>query len=513
MRLVADAATKSGVNNFSCHKTFQSDVVADTVTVTRLTDVEEINDLNIADYREWVLTTEDEHSPGNLNYEQEIVVNYNLQRGIDVKEWLDVDGDIDGLTVGEFVRKNEVDTSRDIPEVTFSGLVEVRGNIEAAGTDFQSRLANFMDHERLELSSDDTVSLHLKFLGPVNVDNEVNIEKLNDIPATTWVKTGVDVDTVQNITARKVFEQEVVLVNGNLDCDNISGTDLSAKYEDAIKHDEDAVIAGPAIEFISQTRVVNEVFKAKFTGQFDDDAYSFITDLRRFINNLYDFYQENIVSVLPLLLKEVEVAKKIDLGTTAFIEEANVPAKLRVDNDPEDGQMDFNSSLVTSVRLSESLYSLNFRVSSSCSLPAGCWCEDTRLVSQLDSSHRQRVASQDRVFTFSLPVGTFSLQSSVDSYSDVCTREEEEAGGLFVSGFLNDAPDLPARMNYLSPATVGTVLTATVKFVLTVTRLLISCSRTCTLSASPAPWVTWVTPSCGTSGTACSLPWPASTGS
>ena len=103
-------------------------------------------------------------------------------------------------------------------------------------------------------------------------------------------------------------------------------------------------------------------------------------------------------------------------------------------------------------------------MSSTCSLPTGCRCEDTRLVSQLDSSHRQRVASQDRVFTFSLPVGTFSLQSSVDSYSDVCTREEEEAG-LFVSGFLNDAPDLPARMNYLSPATVGTVLTATVKFV------------------------------------------------
>ena len=101
-------------------------------------------------------------------------------------------------------------------------------------------------------------------------------------------------------------------------------------------------------------------------------------------------------------------------------------------------------------------------MSSSCSLPTGCWCEQTELLSHLDPSHEDRVQSEDRIFSFSLPVGTFTLASAVDSYSDVCSISEEEDSGLVVSGLIKDAPDLPARMNFLSPATVGTALTATV---------------------------------------------------
>ena len=79
-------------------------------------------------------------------------------------------------------------------------------------------------------------------------------------------------------------------------------------------------------------------------------------------------------------------------------------------------------------------------------------------------SHDQRVQSQARIFSFSLQAGTFTLSSATDSYSDACSLGEEEDSGLVVSGFLKDAADLPARMNLLTPTTVGTALTATVIF-------------------------------------------------
>ena len=461
---VSDAALKSGANNFSCHKTFQNNLNAETVTISKLRDVAEMNNLNLGQYRKWVLTSDDESSPGNADYEQEVVVPYNLTNGISVKGQLEVLGDIDDLAVSDLVLSNYVRTEMAIPEVTFSQEVLVLGDIDADGTDFQNELTDFLDRERVQLTSNDTISHHLKFLGQVNVRDQVNLTKLNGILASSWVRTGVDVDTVQHITARKKFDQELLVVNGELRSDNISGTDLSAKYEDAIKHDEDTVIAGPELVFVSQTKLTNEVFNAQFVGKFDDDAYSFITDLKRFINNLYNFYTENIVNALPLLVKEIEVAKKIDLGTTAFLEEAVVSDKLTVDTEPEDGLMDFNSSLVTALELSSGLQSLNFRVSSTCSsLPGGCWCEETRLVSLLDPSHQHRVSSQDRIFSFSLPPGTFSLRSRVDSYSQICSLNGEEDAGLVVSGVLSKVTDLPLSLNWLSPGPVGTALTDTVR--------------------------------------------------
>ena len=461
MGTVSDSAFKSVANNFSCHKTFQNDLNADTVTIGKLSNVAEMNNLNLGQYRKWVLTSDDESSPGNADYEQEVTVPYILTNGMSVKGQLQVLGDIDGLAVSDLVLSNYVRSDMVIPEVTFSQEVVVLGDIDANGTDFQTELTDFLDRERVQLSSDDTISLHLEFLGQVNVREDVNLTKLNGILASTWVRTGVEVDTVQHITARKKFDQELLVVNGELRSDNISGTDLSAKYDDAIKHDEDAEIAGPELVFVSQTKIINEVFNAQFVGKFDDDAYSFITDLKRFINNLYNFYTDNIVNALPLLVKEIEVAKKIDLGTTAYLEEAVIPAKLNVDAEPEDGLMDFNSSLVTALELGSGLYSLNFRVSNSCSLPGDCRCEETHLVSLLDPSLDHRISSQDRIFSFSLPSGTFSLRSRVDSYSQTCSLDGEEAG-LVVSGVLNSVADLPLSLNWLSPGPVGTALTDTV---------------------------------------------------
>ena len=52
---------------------------------------------------------------------------------------------------------------------------------------------------RIKLDSDDTISANLKLTGDVSLASgvETAIEKLNGIPANTWVKSGVDVDTEQ----------------------------------------------------------------------------------------------------------------------------------------------------------------------------------------------------------------------------------------------------------------------------------------------------------------------------
>ena len=458
--LVADAATKQGVNNFSCKKTFLGDVQADTVSVSKLRDVVEVNEIRLAEYRRGILTTEDEQQPGNLNYSQEITGHFQLQSGIEIKGRLEVAGEIDGVQVEDLVRTNSVRANVSIPEVSFAGVVSVLGDIEAESTAFQSSLANFMDNERIQLNSDSNISHHLKFLGSVRVVGDMSITKLNGIPASSWVKTGVEMEVMQNITALKVFQQDLLVVNGDLICSNISGTDLSVKYDDAIKHDEDAVIAGPALVFNSQTKIVNEVVNAKLSGPYGNDADTFISDLRRFINNLYDFYTENIVNVLPRLVKEIQVARMLDLGTTAYLEEVSVPASLT--DDPLTGVMNFNSSRVSSLRLSENLVSFNFRLTSSCGRSDGCLCEQTEFVSPLDPSQDQRVTSPDAVFSFSLPSGTFSLQSGSDSQSQECGLPEDLQAGLVISGFINDSPDFPGRTKLLTPATVGSLLSPTV---------------------------------------------------
>ena len=207
--------------------------------------------------------------------------------------------------------------------------------------------------------------------------------------------------------------------------------------------------------------MVNEVVNARLSGPYGNDADTFISDMRRFINNLYDFYTENIVNVLPRLVEEIEVARRLDLGTTAYLEEASLPASLT--DDPLTGVMRFNSSQVTALELSENLHTFNFRVRTSCGLPDGCLCEETELVSPLDPGLDQRVTSQDSVFSFSLQSGTFSLQSSTDSHSDQCSLTEDIPGGLVVSGFINDVPDLPGRINFLNPAIVGSLLSPTVE--------------------------------------------------
>ena len=60
---------------------------------------------------------------------------------------------------------------------------------------------------RIKLDSDDTISANLKLTGDVSLASgvETAIEKLNGIPANTWVKSGVDVDTKQEQKLNQFF--------------------------------------------------------------------------------------------------------------------------------------------------------------------------------------------------------------------------------------------------------------------------------------------------------------------
>ena len=62
-------------------------------------------------------------------------------------------------------------------------------------------------NNRIKLDSDDTISANLKITGSVSLASgvETAIEKLNNIPANTWVKSGVDIDTEQEQILKRFF--------------------------------------------------------------------------------------------------------------------------------------------------------------------------------------------------------------------------------------------------------------------------------------------------------------------
>ena len=145
------------------------------------------------------------------------------------------------------------------------------------------------------------------------VDTVIN--KVNDIPAETWVKSGVDVNTPQLISDKKVFTSNDVKINGNLITDSISthnhpNVDLSSKYADTLKINEDALIAGPNLQFEDKTYVTGERLSGDLPAAFHDVLSKLVTNVSDFVKNLYTFYNQNILNVIPKLDKEAQVANR-----------------------------------------------------------------------------------------------------------------------------------------------------------------------------------------------------------
>ena len=62
-------------------------------------------------------------------------------------------------------------------------------------------------NNRVKLDSSDTIPNNLKLTGSVSLKSGVDaiVTKLNDIPANTWVKSGIDVDTKQEQWRKQDF--------------------------------------------------------------------------------------------------------------------------------------------------------------------------------------------------------------------------------------------------------------------------------------------------------------------
>ena len=239
---------------------------------------------------------------------------------------------------------------------------------------------------------------------------------------------------------------------------NITNSDLSAKYADALKIDEDAVITGPSVEFSATTTLLSENLVAPMEDMIDSLIENFVEKVGSFVDELYAYYKSNIIDVLPSFLREVEVAKQLDLGKLRYLEEQKVPTYLNMEQQDED------VIAVTAVEMDESMYSLSFVANStSCGLSSPCFCQESGLASSLDQSGLPTPLAEDRTFFFSLSVGLFNISSKVDSYSDTCSVPDENAG-LTVTGILTNTAASSANLDLLSPAMVGINLVPQVRF-------------------------------------------------
>ena len=480
-----DGATLAGNNVFSTHKSF-ANIETVKAKFSKLSGVVEINDINIADYRDKALVTDDENNPDNSDFEQEMTQSMTLSNGIIVgvlddqddlvSGKLRVENHIDGVEVEDLVSRGVQAPGKNIPKVTFNENIKVDGNVVATGSDFSTTLESFMTN-RIKLSSSDTVAQSLKFSGDVTINNDITVDKLNNIPSNTWVKTGFDTEVEQHITAPVEFNHDKVSINGDLVSDDINDVDLSDKYEDAIKIDVDCVINGPNLIFEQQTTLVNERLSGDLPEKFNDALGDLITDLGTFVRNLYDFYSDNIVNVIPILDQEIRVAQKLDFGNIAYLEQALVPAYIKYDT-IKDGN--FNASLVSAVELDDNLYAINFHDSQVCewiqdpdSNP-DCFCQESIVASPLDLDpvkiikgeplFEGRVQTKARMFTFTLPSGTFSINAGVDSHSNTCSDNSDMDKPLVVSGVMNNPDVVDQKLNVLSPAMVAVAIKPLVNY-------------------------------------------------
>ena len=467
----ADGAKLNENNVFTSHKVF-SGIKAAIVEVGRLEGVVNINDVNLADYRTNALVTDDEAAPGNQDFEQVISGSMTFTRGIDVQGQLTVLDTIAGcVKVEDIVQENVIHNTKTIPKITFNEVVLIDGDVVATGTGFQTKIDDFMTN-RVKLSSDQAITQNLHFTGSVGIGGvgssvDTTVETLNNIPASTWVKTGVDTDKLQTISSKKTYSQDTLVINGNLLSDDIDGTDLSANYGDALKLAEDATIAGPDLVFEDVVVVEKEKIRGNLPKRFHNYLMDFIADISTFVNNLYKFYVDNIVSLIPSLDQEIKVAQNLNLGTLAYIEEVKVPDYLKLDN--------VDADKVTPLLLDDNLYSMNYLKTTECDFKKSCVCEETYISSQFDNIvSSNRLSNYNRIFSFSLPSGTYTFTSAVDSTSDTCNRANDTStGGLVASVMLHNPDSVSQKIRFLSPNVVGTALKPQVPCVI-IHRVLIS---------------------------------------
>ena len=405
--IATDGAAVTGDNVFTSHKTFSNDVIASSATIARLENVQRINDIDVVDYRAKVLVTEGET-------EQVITGEWSLDSGMVVDGQMDVHGTIDGVSVNDLVLRDVVD-SREIPEVTFADDVLVLGDVITTGTDFQAELDSFLN-EVIKPSSDGTIENNLRFTGAVTIDADVNIGTLNGIPSDTWVISGSD--TPQNIAVKTVFTQDTLTVHGDLVSDDIDGVDLSAKYADAVKINEDCVFAGPRLVFQAETELSGEKLSGNLPEKVNTTLAELMGNLRRFVNNLHDFHRDHIDVVVPALDEEIRVAQRLELGVATYLDTSALPAHLqalhssqvsRINSSTsrqiftfpvQSDTLDFTAVSVSSLVLGpeSSLASLQFRSLAPCSWDAACSCSGSVLASPLDTV--QPAISNQRVFSF-----------------------------------------------------------------------------------------------------------------
>ena len=452
-----DGALKAGGNRFTGTKTFTKQVKATEATITKIVNLKEINDLDVEDFKDKAVYSESMDDPA-LIMTQTITGAWTLSKGINVQGAMAVQGKIDEVAVDDFVRKHLAQFDKNIPKVTFSNGVTVMGDVDATGTDFKSTLDSFMSN-RIQLSTTDTVKNKLRFSGAVEFKDangnlvDITVTSLNNIPADTWALTGSD--DLQNVGIKTVFNQDTVIVNGNLVSDDLHGTDLSDKYADALKINEDAVIAGPGVVTFAEVTVLKgQKLKGTLPPNLNNTLMPLMDDVSKFVGNLHNFYTANIVNVIPKLDQEIRIAKKLDLGVVSYLDEVTHPRYLAVDLDDKK-ELTFNASQISSLELDENLYSINYRIDSPCSWKDTCLCQTSVLASPLDSA--TRAESQDRIFHFKTESGTFVLNSTAQSNSDDCIKTGD-GNQLIISGVFDNPESVDVSMIVLTPTTIGSAL-------------------------------------------------------
>jgi len=457
--ILTDAAKKTSANTFTTDavKTFTKEVKAKEANIKRLKDVINYDQIVLQDYRNNMLVLDDEENPGSVGFSQTISQPWSLSNGIKVENRLKVKEEIDGVQVEDLVLKNKIST-KEIPKVTFNEDITVKGNVITKDTVFSTTLDSFMNN-RVKLDSSDTIPNNLKLTGSVSLKSGVDaiVTKLNDIPANTWVKSGIDVDTKQVITGKKIISSTDTKIYGNLITNSIStakhdNVDLSVKYADALKLDEDATIAGPNLVFKKETHILGEEISGDMSPAFADCVPSLITDMEPFVKSLHSFYNDHIVEVIPKLDKETRIANKLGLGKLGYLEETKVPEYLSLKAiDPSKKVV-----LTSALELEENVFSINAKTVSECTWDNKCECESTFIASPLDSAKSPSVDVDDRVFTFSLNSGTFTVSTNYESYEGCVNEDEVQPGSLVVSGFFPEDDVMKLRLNQLSHVDIGT---------------------------------------------------------
>merc|ERR1719239_326831 len=452
-----DAALKAGGNVFTGAKTFTKKVEGTEATVSKIVNLKEINDLDVEDFKNKVVYSED-MADANLEMAQTITGTWTLSNGIQVDGVMDVKGEIDNVKVEDFVRKHQAKTNKDIPKMTFSQGLTVTGNIDATGTGFQTDLDDFMTNT-IRISTDETINNKLQFTGKVELKKadgtpvDMTVSSLNNIPANTWALA--ESSDSQTVDIKTIFNQETVPINGNLVTNDINGINLSDKWADAIKINENAKITGPGIITFADTTVLEgKKLQGTLPARFNV-LDTLMVDVSKFVTNLHNFYTENIVGVIPKLDKEIRIAQRLDLGVVSYLDEVAKPKYLADDFDDKE-ELTFNAVSVSVLELDKNLISINYRIDSVCMWNSACMCQTSLLSSPLDSE-TPRDESQDRTFSFKLSSGTFVLRSSQQSTSAECYHSDESTH-LTISGVFTNPESIDTDMIVLTPTTVGSAL-------------------------------------------------------